>query len=333
MKNILKKILFFLLALSFFIVIAGLTLKWWLSKWPAHSVTHIYGDSLVQRSTFILEGNLIVVPVTINDSKDEKLRMTVDTGNPYSIVTPEAADKLKLNTIWGWTFISGSCRPSWRTRIDKAEIGGITIKDAMFTRRDIGTRPLKDGEPIQVLLGYKGFFEDAIWQVDYPARELRRYATLPSPLSAPANRAERLVVKMESFNDERMVPIINEVYVDGNPVRALLDTGSSFYLGLSPQVINKYQLNIEWDDSRPCLSKNIHEVATKRRRGRLKSLRIGDRDLGPTEFCLEPGEDKWDVKIGGAVLQSYVITFDYINKQVFFELPTPAGNSDKDALQ
>jgi predicted aspartyl protease len=275
----------------------------------------------------------MVVDATINDIEGEKLRIAVDTGNPYSIITPEAADKLNLNIIRRWTFISGSCIPSWRTRIDKAEIGGITIKDAMFTRRDIGTRPLKNGEPIQVLLGYKGFFEDAIWQVDYPARELRRYATLPSSISVPTNRTERLVVKMESFNDERMVPIINQVYVDGNPVRALLDTGSSFYLGLSPQVINKYQLNIEWDDSRPCPSKNIHGVVMKRRRGRLKSLRIGDMKLGPTEFCLEPGEDKWDIKIGGAVLQSYVVTFDYINKQVFFELPTATGISNKDEVQ
>lgn len=306
---------------------------WCLSKWPAHSVAHTYGDSPVQRSTFISEGNLIVVAVKISDTEGKRLRMAVDTGNPYSIITPEAADKLNLNIIRRLTFIGGSFCPSWRTQIDTAEVGGITITDAMFTRRDIGTRPRKDGEPIQGLLGYKGFFEDAIWQVDYPSRELRRYRTLPEYLSAPVNEVRRVAVKMETLNEERMVPVVNEVYVDGHPVRALLDTGSSFYLGLRPQVINQYQLNIEWDDSRPCPSGNIHGEEAKRRRGKLKSLKIGSMELGPTEICLEPGDDKWDVKIGGAALQPYVVTFDYLNQQVFFELPATESDYNKGEVQ
>jgi predicted aspartyl protease len=333
MKNVRYKKTIIVAATLYLLVGAGFIVKWRLSKWPHHSVTHSYGDSPVQRTPFVLENNLMVVAVRVNDTSGEQLRMVVDTGNPYSMITPGSADKLNLNIIRRWTLIGGSFCPSWRTQINKAEIGGITIADAMFTRRDIKTRPRKDGEPIQGLLGYKGFFEDAVWQVDYPARELRRYRTLPGYLSAPADRTDRVAFKMEPLNDERMVPVINEVYVDAHHVRALLDTGSSFHLSLKPQVINRYQLNVEWDDSRPCPSGNMHGVEAKRRRGRLKSLKMGSLELGPTEVCLEAGDDEWDVKIGGAVLQPYVVTFDYLNQQVFIELPTPESNSNKDAAQ
>lgn len=333
MKNVRYKKTIIVVTVIFLFVGVGFFVKWWLSRWPPHSVTHSYGGLPVQRTPFVLENHLVVVPVRVNDISGEPLRMVVDTGNPYSIIMPGAADKFNLNITRRWTFIGGSSYPSWRTHIDKAEIGEITITDAMFTRRNIETKPQKDGEPIQGLLGYKGFFEDAIWQVDYPARELRRYRTLPFYLLEPANLTVRVAFKMETLNDERMVPIVNEIYVDGHPVRALLDTGSSFFLGLKPHILNEYQLKIEWDDSRPCPSRNIHGVEMKRRRGKLKSLRIGDLESGPTEICLEPGDDKWDVKIGGAVLQHYIVTFDYINQQVFFELSAPESNSNKDDVQ
>lgn len=302
------------------IVVLGFLLKAYWSRWPDHSVIHSYGDSAFQHTPFVLENNLIVVDVTINENRQEHLRMGVDTGNPYSIITNGASHRLKLNGIWRWTLISGSWIPSWRTWIEKAEIGGIIIKDAMFTMRDLGTRPQKNGEPLEGLLGYRGFLEGAILQIDYPARELRLYPALHAESLSTLN--DRVSLQMESFNDERLVPLVNKVLVDGHPVRALLDTGSSFNVSLTTRIIDKYKLNIDWDDSGQCLSKDINGVERRRKKGRVKSLTIGGLELRSTEVCLEVGEKDWDVNIGGAALRPYVVTFDYIHKQVFIEQST-----------
>ena len=119
--------------------------------------------------------------------------------------------------------------------------------------------------------------------------------------------------------------LIDSVFINGERVRATLDTGSSGTLALTPEAIKILGLQEEAQDGEAKTSVG-YNGEYKNKTGILKSVRLGRLSLESVEatFWLPgTGHDKarFHVNIGNGFMKDFVVTFDFPGKLVVLETP------------
>jgi len=271
---------------------------------------------------FVMVHNQIVLEVKIGGKGP--FTMLLDTDTDPSAIDLTTARDLGLNAGSGTYPTSGGgteaniARP---TRLPLVELGSVSAKNIAAATIDLKKISARLGKPIDGVLGYS-FLKDRIVQIDYPALKLRFYDTTPYPgIQNAPNMVNRIALGFRYDDDV----IIDNVFINGQKMRATIDTGSSNTLCLTPEAISILGLDEDVKNARVDTSAG-YNGEYQERTGILKSVRIGRLSLESVEttFWLPgTGHDKkrFQVNIGNDFLKDFVVTFDFPGKLVVLETP------------
>jgi len=117
--------------------------------------------------------------------------------------------------------------------------------------------------------------------------------------------------------------LIDSVFVNGEKMRATLDTGGSNTFSLTPEAVATLGLEEEARNGASEVSAG-YNGQFESKTGRLKSVRIGKLfiDSAPVSFWpAGSGHDKkkYQLSIGNGFFKDFIMTFDFRAKIVVFE--------------
>jgi len=140
------------------------------------------------------------------------------------------------------------------------------------------------GKPLHGALGY-GVLQNRIVQFDYPKRIIRFYSTSPYPKVDPTSN-NRVVLSFRLGDDS---PIIDDVYVNGKKIRAVIDTGGGgTYFALMPEAISALGLEQAMSQAEPdSRGAGLNGVITSRK-GKIKTLKVGSINIDSPTIIFYP---------------------------------------------
>lgn len=205
------------------------------------------------------------------------------------------------------------------TRLPTVELGSVVAKEVLAAAIDLSKLSAKLGKPIQGVLGFS-FLKDRIIQIDYPETKIRFYNETPFPAIQTAPNTVNTIAMAFRY-DEGV--LIDSVYINGQKLKATLDTGSSGTFSLTPEAVATLELEEQAQSGEGGKSVGYNgEYESKS--GLLKSVRIGRLSIesAPATFWL-PGtghdKKKYQVTIGNGFFKDFIMTFDFRGKLVVFE--------------
>lgn len=264
--------------------------------------------------------NQIVVQVKI--AGKGPLNMLLDTDTDPSAIDLATARELGLQLgSKGYQGSGGGTETNlvYPTKLPTVELENITAKQVSAAAIDLTKLSGKLGKPIHGVLGYS-FLKDRIFQIDYSASKIRFYAESPYPgIQNAPNTVNKIAV---AFRYEEDV-LIDSVFINGQKMRATLDTGSSGTFALTPEGVTALGLDEEARNAKAEVAAGYNgEFESKM--GALKSVRIGRLAIdSPSVSFWPPGaghdKKKYQVVIGNGFFKDYLLTFDFRGKIVVFE--------------
>ncbi|HMH44167.1 MAG TPA: retroviral-like aspartic protease family protein [Pyrinomonadaceae bacterium] len=249
--------------------------------------------------------------------------MLIDTDTDPSAIDSATAKELGLDVgAKGSVATGGGTEKNvvYPTRLPTVEVGAVTARDVLAATIDLKQLSDRIGKPIQGVLGYS-FLKDRIIQIDYPNSKIRFFTESPYPRISLAPNTVNIIVFPLRREDGDV--IIDSVFINNEKMRATLDTGSSSSFILTPEAVAILRLDDQADEGKASTSVGYNgEFANKS--GLLKSVRLGRVSLEsvPATFWLpNTGHDKktFQVNIGNAFFEDFILTFDFRGKIVVFE--------------
>ena len=120
---------------------------------------------------------------------------------------------------------------AYETKLPLVEVGSVTAKDVYAAEISLA-KLVTAWADRPTALGYS-FLQGRIFQIDYPALKVRFFANSPFPAKLQSTPT-RTVIPFR-YDDE---VLIDDVSINGQKVRAALDTGSS---GTFALITGRYQ--------------------------------------------------------------------------------------------
>jgi predicted aspartyl protease len=205
------------------------------------------------------------------------------------------------------------------TRLPTVELGSVVAKEVLAGAIDLSKLSAKLGKPIQGVLGYS-FLKDRIIQIDYPETKIRFYNESPFPGIQYGPNTVNTIAMAFRYDDG---VLIDSVFINGQKLKATLDTGSSGTFALTPEAVAT--LGMEEQAQNGEGEKSVgYNGEYESKSGLLKSVRIGRLSVEsmPAAFWL-PGtghdKKKYQVNIGNGFFKDFIMTFDFHGKMVVFE--------------
>ena len=272
---------------------------------------------------FAFDHTSVVIQVRLNGKGP--FNMVLDTGSDVATIDLATAKNLGLNLKSTARQVTGGGSEKsqvFLTQIPQVEIGDLASKNIVAVAVDLSKSSQVLGKPLHGALGY-GVLQNRIVQFDYPKRIIRFYSTSPYPKVDPTSN-NRVVLSFRLGDDS---PIIDDVYVNGKKIRAVIDTGGGgTYFALMPEAISALGLEQAMSQAEPdSRGAGLNGVITSRK-GKIKTLKVGSINIDSPTIIFYPkgvGKDnrKYSGAIGNVFLQDFVVTFDYPNKTVVLEGP------------
>lgn len=265
--------------------------------------------------------NQIVVQVKI--AGKGPFNMLVDTNTDPSAVDEKTARELGLSIGSSGAPASGAgteVSTTFPTMFPTVELGTVTAKQVAAATIDMSKISARIERPIAGVLGYS-FLKDRIIQIDYGNLKLRFFAVSPYPRIQMAPNTVNTIAM--TFRREEGDVIVDSVFVNNEKMRATLDTGSSGSFSLTPEAVAL--LGLEDDAAEGKTETSVgYNGQYEKKNGILKSIRMGRYSAEGVQasfFPPETGHDNrpWQVNIGNAFFQDFVMTFDFKDKIVVFE--------------
>ncbi|MDX6529449.1 MAG: hypothetical protein QOH41_1739 [Blastocatellia bacterium] len=269
---------------------------------------------------FEFVANQIIVQVKIDGKGPYSMLLDTDT-DPSAIDLPTAHELgLRLDAK-SYPASGGGAEPNQvqLTRLPTVELGRVIAKDVSAGAIDLKKLAAKLERPIHGVLGYS-FLKDRIIQIDYPASKIRFFTETPYPgiRNAP-NTVNTIAV---AFRYDEGV-LIDSVFINGQKLKATLDTGSSGTFALTPEAVAT--LGLEEEEQNGQVEKSVgYNGEYESKSGLLKSVRIGRLSVESAPASFWPagtGHDKknFQVKIGNGFFKDFLLTLDFRGKMVVFE--------------
>jgi len=265
--------------------------------------------------------NQIVVQVKI--AGKGPFNMLVDTDTDPSAIDEKTARELGLSIGSNGAPASGSgteANTTYPTMFPTVELGSITAKQIPAATIDMSKISARIERPIAGVLGFS-FLKERIIQIDYGNLKLRFFAESPYPRIQMAPNTVNTIAM--TFKREDGDVIVDSVFVNNEKMRATLDTGSSGSFSLTPEAVAL--LGLEGDEAEGKTETSVgYNGQYERKNGVLKSVRMGRYSAEGVQASFFPpktGHDNrpWQLNIGNAFFQDFVMTFDFKNKIVVFE--------------
>ncbi len=266
--------------------------------------------------------NQIVVTVKIGGKGP--YHMLVDTGSDPSAIDLATAKELGLgldSRSYAATGGGGDIQTGQMTRLPSVELGTIVARDLVAGAIDLKKLSERLERPIQGVLGYT-FLRDRIIQIDYAVSKLRFF--LESPYAGIQNQPNTVNKIAMPFRYDGGV-LIDSVFINGQKLKATLDTGSSGTFALTPEAAAI--LGLDDQPQEGAAEKSVgYKGQDEGRSGVVKSVRIGRLSLESAPVSFWPtgaGHDKakFQLNVGNGFFKDYLMTFDFRGKIVVFEEP------------
>jgi predicted aspartyl protease len=296
-----------------------------IAVWSCVALSQSSNNKPIAEVPFAFDHTSVIIQVKVNGKGP--FNMVLDTGSDVATIDLATAKELGLNLKpTGQQATGGGSEKSqiFLTQIPQVEIGGLASKNVVAVAVDLSKSSQALGKPLHGVLGYS-VLKTRIVQFDYPKRVIRFYSSSPYPKLDPTANNERRVVLPFRLGDDS--PIIDDVYVNGKKIKAVIDTGGGgTYFALMPEAISSLGLEREMSQAEPdSRGAGVNGLITSRK-GKIKTLRVGAINIdSPTVIFYPKGVGKDNRKYGGAFgnvfLQDFVVTFDYLNKTVVLERP------------
>jgi len=277
--------------------------------------------------------NLIIIPVTINDS--DTLNFILDTGVRFPIITElPFVNKLNLNymmPIQVKGLGEGEELTAYRSGNNTMKITGLTARNQevqMIIDENFQISHML-GIPVHGLIGFN-LFKDYVVEIDYDNEKL----TLYKPEYYKYRDRKRDIILPLHFDGNK--PYVRTSIVTDQmtevPVKLLVDTGASDAIWLSEhsdERINLPQKHIETFLGRG-LSGDLYGV-----KGRIDGIWVGPLIL-PKPIVAFPNSELIDQlissndrngTIGAEILRRFKVTIDYRNSRLTLR-PTSKVNED-----
>lgn len=271
---------------------------------------------------FEFVANQIIVQAKIGGKGP--FNMLIDTDTDPSAIDSATAKELGLDVgAKGSVATGGGTEKNvvYPTRLPTVEVGALTARDVGAATIDLKQLSDRIGKPIQGVLGFS-FLKDRIIQIDYPNLKIRFFTESPYPrISLAPNTVNTIAFP---FRREDGDVIIDSVFINNEKMRATLDTGSSSSFTLTPEAVAILRLDEQADDGGKASTSVGYNGEFANKPGLLKSVRLGRFALEsvPATFWLpNTGHDKktYQVNIGNAFFEDFILTFDFRGKMVVFE--------------
>jgi predicted aspartyl protease len=251
------------------------------------------------------------------------LNMLVDTNTDPSAIDEKTARELGLSIGSSGAPASGAgteVNTTYPTVFPTVELGSITAKQVPAATIDMSKISARIERPIAGVLGFS-FLKDRIIQIDYDNLKLRFFAVSPYPRIQMAPNTVNTIAM--TFRREEGDVIVDSIFVNNQKMRATLDTGSSGSFSLTPEAAALLGLDDDGADGTTDTSVG-YNGQYEHKSGVLKSVRMGRysaEGVQATFFLPKTGHDnkKYQVNIGNAFLQDFLMTFDFKDKIVVFE--------------
>jgi predicted aspartyl protease len=290
-----------------------------LMAWPCATKAQVQKPPVEVPFEFV--HNQIVVQVKI--AGKGPFNMLVDTDTDPSAIDEKTARELGLSIGSNGAPASGSgteANTTYPTMFPTVELGSITAKQIPAATIDMSKISARIDRPIAGVLGFS-FLKDRIIQIDYGNLKLRFFAESPYPRIQMAPNTVNTIAM--TFKREDGDVIVDSVFVNNEKMRATLDTGSSGSFSLTPEAVAL--LGLEGDEAEGKTETSVgYNGQYERKNGVLKSVRMGRYSAEGVQASFFPpktGHDNrpWQLNIGNAFFQDFVMTFDFKNKIVVFE--------------
>jgi predicted aspartyl protease len=254
----------------------------------------------------------IVVQATVNGHGP--FWMLLDTGADPSIVELETAKSIGLKISANGQQGSGGGTGdnlAYETSLPEVQLGGLTASNVDALAMDLSKLSSALGRPISGVLGYS-LLKMRIVQIDYPNCKLRFYTSAPSCAGAARTHSSRCTTLSFRYKDDMLA---SGVTVEGKPVTTNVDTGSNSNFQLTPTAVDK--LGLSEDVARAHATSSVgFNGNLKNLEGKVRNVTVGTISVNdPTVVFFGKGmgmdKEPWDLRIGNAFLQNFVVTLDY----------------------
>lgn len=296
-----------------------------IALWSCVALSQSSNNQPIAQVPFAFDRTSVIIQVKLNGKGP--YNMVLDTGSDVATIDIATAKELGLNLkSTGQPATGGGSEKKqvFLTQVPQVEIGSLASKDIYAVAVDLSQSSQKLGKPLHGVLGY-GVLKNRVVQFDYPKRMIRFYSSSLYPKADQNFNNERRVMLPFRLGDDS--PIIDDVYVNGKKIKAVIDTGGGgTYFALMPEAISSLGLEEEMSQAEPDgRGVGVNGIITSRK-GKIKTLKVGTITVDSPTVIFYPkdvGKDKR--KFGGAIgnvfLQDFVVTFDYLNRTVVLERP------------
>ena len=270
------------------------------------------GSPLLAEVPFTLHRNAVIVKCVIGGR--DTVQMLLDTGWGPLALTTSAARRLGLTAT--------SAGGDMHARASSLGIGGAL-------RRDVALE-LFPPEALQPLIGpFDGvlstaFLHHFVVQIDYPRSVVRLFSRRPAGDRGADGQRVQATMPMVFSPIAGFLPFTDSVFVNGNAVRALFDTGGSGAFMAMAQLMSRAALQVLPDTGRRAgigMLSNGQPTQAPLRFARARSISVGGitRSLplvivAPSQ--LEGANWKHDLIIGYGFLRDFVVTFDFPGRAI-----------------
>lgn len=268
--------------------------------------------TLLAEVPFTLHRNAVIVKCVVGGR--DTVQMLLDTGWGPLALTTSAARRLGLT--------AKSSRGDLVARAPSFGIGGALRRDVAFE--------LFPPEALQPLIGpfdgvlSTGFLHEYVVQIDYPRGVVRIFSRMPAPGSVTDGVRVQAVMPMVFSPAAGFLPFTDSVFVDGQAVRALFDTGGSGAFMAMGQLMSRAALEILPDTGRRAgigMFGNGQPKYAPLRFARARSISVGGITRRSPLVIVAPGQLeganwKHDLIIGYGFLRDFVVTFDFPGRAI-----------------
>jgi predicted aspartyl protease len=255
---------------------------------------------------FTLEKGHVIVSAKIEGNKP--VEVVLATGAEHSLINSTVLEKYKLKAAYtGEGIITGSHldRVVYFVPVSDIHVGEIALTNLYmrFGGQAASEISQRVGREIFAILG-ADFFKGRIVQFDFQKKVVRFLAHAPSMKVQPGAASGSAVLKIRP-SDKVMLPITEDVTINGKGIKTLFDTSALTVISLTPSAAKLTGLTPPPDKGPP-------------RADKISSLRLGDVKFDDLPVTLHAKGSDFDrdaagysAVVGIALLQNFVITFDF----------------------
>lgn len=263
---------------------------------------------------FTFEAGYVVVEAKIRN--DVLITFVLSTGSEFSSFDMAMLEKYKLQAYYtGVGIITGhNDQVMSYARVPDIRLGGEHESMLNMRLTSLAAQRKRTGRDIAGILG-ADFFSNRTVQFDF-AKQVLRFLPKDAAVitTKTAEASHRSTLTMRYFNPKIVIPIADDVMINGKKIKTMFDTAQVTVVSVSAAAAKQLGLPPATDKAAP-------------RADKISSLRLSEtEDLSdlpvwvfPKNSTFDRDELEFGAVVGTVLLKNFIATFDYRKKLIILE--------------